>query len=208
MADPTNDEALLEPLKKELRPEEGFVATAYYDSRHILTIAYGFNLTRPDADALLTQMGLSPAAVRSGKWPLTRDQGERLLDITARGAIAGAISVIGADAWSRLPDVAKVVLADMEFNMGSGGLGGFHLMLAALRREPPDYAEAERQMNSSQWDRQVPARADELEAIILSLIPTVTDADRARIASLFIPTREATGAHAGDDDAPSSDVNA
>lgn len=199
MADPTTD--LVEALKAELRPEEGFVPTAYHDSRGILTIAYGFNLTRSDADSLLNQLGLSPTAVRSGKWPVTREQGERLLDFTARSALSLARGVVGPEAWDQLPTAAKVVMADMAFNMGGGGLSAFHHMIAAIRLTPPDFAEVERQMNDSQWDRQVPARANELEAIIRALIPTITDEDRAHVASLFVPMHEDAGAHAGEDGA-------
>lgn len=193
---------LLDALKARLRPEEGgFYARPYRDSRGILTIAYGFNLEREDADRLLKQMGLSPTAVRGGGWPLTREQGEFLLDYCARCAITDASDVVGRATWLGLPETAQLVLADMTYNMGAGRLETFRKMLAAVRKDPPDWLEMERQMEDSAWDKQVGRRADELEHLILSLVPAITDADRARAVALFVSERPGASPHAGEESA-------
>jgi hypothetical protein len=58
-------------------------------------------------------------------------------------------------------------------------------------------------MNDSEWDRETPARADGVEALIHALIhPSVTAEDRARAVALFVSARPAASAHAGDDDPP------
>lgn len=198
--------SLVDRLKARLRPEEGgFYARPYRDSKGILTIAYGFNLERFDADTRLKSLGLSPTAVRSGSWPLNVQQGEELLDYDAMGAIADAAGVVGEDVWVTLPEDAQLVLADMTYNMGAGGLGQFKKMLAAVRKVPPDWVEMERQMADSQWDKQVGKRADELEKLIHALTPHITDEERARVvamtqASMMAEGRLPAGAHAGDQD--------
>jgi len=191
---------LIDDLKARLRPEEAFVPRAYRDSRGILTVAYGFNLERPDADAQLKKLGLSPTAVRSGSWPLTIQQGEELLDYDARCAITDASDVVGHETWLRLPLTAQLVLADMCYNMGAATLETFRKMLAAIRQDPPNWLEMERQMQDSDWDKQVGRRADALEHLILTLVPSMSEADRARAIALLIPSKLPAGAHAGDQD--------
>ncbi len=202
---------LLEPLKTELRPEEGFRSFAYKDSRGHWTIAYGFLLEGNANQVLRAVLGLTETdanLVVNGAMGLSREQGERLIDHTASAALRDAEQLVGEEAWKRLNDEAKVVVADMVFNLGSGGVGAFRRFLAAIRTVPPDYAAAEREMNDSDWDRQVPARADHLEAIIHALIPHITEVDRSRIAGLFIPMRPPAGAHAGESDAPDTEPSA
>lgn len=203
---------LLDRLKARLRPEEGgFYPKPYRDSRGILTIAYGFNLERHDADTRLKALGLLPTAVRAGTRPLTPAQGEELLDYDARCAITDACDVVGLSVWKTLPEDCQLVLADMTYNMGAGGLDAFRKMLAAVRKVPPDFAEMERQMADSDWDKQVGRRADELERLIHALTPDITDEDRARVlavvsASLLSEGRLPAGAHAGDQDEPPDDI--
>lgn len=198
--------SLVDRLKDRLRPEEGgFYARPYRDSRGILTIAYGFNLERFDADTRLKALGLSPTAVKAGAWPLTPQQGEDLLDYDAMGAITDACDVVGVEVWVTLPEDAQLVLADMTYNMGAGGLGAFKKMLAAVRKVPPDWVEMERQMADSQWDKQVGRRADELEKLIHALTPRITEEDRARVlarvqSSMLAEGRLPAGAHASDQD--------
>lgn len=194
---------LLVDLKARLRGEEGKRYRAYPDSLGHLTIGDGFNLERPDADRLLQALGLSPTAVRSGAWPLTDGQIEYLLDYTAQCALTDAGDVVGRTTWKELPYLAQLALADMCFQLGAGGLDEFQLMLKAVRKNPPDWLEVKRQMNDSAWDKQTPARADGIELLIESLVhPEISDADRARAKSLFVPATLPAGAHAGDDEPP------
>lgn len=157
---------LLGDLKARLRGEEGFVPKAYKDSLGHLTIGYGTLLERPDIDKRLVKLHLSPTAVLSGSWPLSKEQAEALLDYDAGCAITDAGDVVGRDAWERLPDTARLVCADMTYQMGMGGFAGFHKMLAALRAEPPDYAEAAHQMRNSKWAMQTPMRCRPLAALL------------------------------------------
>lgn len=53
---------------------------------------------------------------------------------------------LGQFTWyGSLCDPAKSVLIDMGFNLGVHGLLGFPHMIAALAKEPPDYADASSQ---------------------------------------------------------------
>lgn len=188
---------LVEQLKSRLRPEEGgFYAKPYLDSKGIPTFAYGFNLNRPDTSVRLASVGLTRAGLMGGLQLATIDQGEKLLDYDAVAALTDAADVVGATAWVRLPDPAKVTVADMTFNMGMAGLAAFHKMLTALRLDPPDFTTAEREMEDSKWDRDVGVRADELERLMLSLVPHLTDEDRAAAVALFVPLPLEASAHA------------
>lgn len=162
--------SLLADLIARLKPEEGFVAKAYLDSVGVLTIGYGTNLKRHDIDARLIAMGLSPTMVRSRTWAITQRQAEQLLDYDAQAAITDAGDVVGRAGWERLPDVAKLVCADMVYNLGAHGFGAFHRMLAALRSDPPNYLEAAYEMSDSAWRHQVGQRARSLEELMRSCV--------------------------------------
>ena len=62
--------------------------------------------------------------------------------------------------WRELCEIRAVVLVDMAFNMGIGGLLTFKSMLAAVRLG--DYREASIQMLHSRWAKQVGHRARRL----------------------------------------------
>jgi GH24 family phage-related lysozyme (muramidase) len=160
--------SLRERLKARLRTEEGFVAKAYKDSLGHLTIGYGFNLERHDTDRRLQALGLSPTQVRSGTWPITTAQAEDLLDYDALCAITDAGDVVGKEAWPRLPETARLVCADMVYQLGDGGFAGFHKMLEALRTNPPDFIGAAHEMVNSKWAMQTPLRCRQLADLMRS----------------------------------------
>lgn len=153
-------------LVERLKAEEGCVLKAYKDSLGVLTIAYGFNLERPDADRILLAMGLSPTMVRSGTWPISVEQADELLNHDAARAITDAGDVVGQPTWNALPETAKLVCADMTYQLGYGGFGAFHKMIAALRASPPDFGEAAHQMRNSRWAMQTPERCKALAVLM------------------------------------------
>lgn len=158
-------------LISRLKVEEGFRAKSYRDSLGHLTIGYGTLLEGAFIDKRLSALGLSPTMVRAGSWPITETQGLDLLYYDAGCAMTDAGDVVGRDAWMRLPDTAKLVCADMTYQLGSGGFAGFHHMLAALRLTPPDYAEAAHQMLNSEWHMQTKERCEALSSLMKSLVP-------------------------------------
>lgn len=67
--------------------------------------------------------------------------------------------------WRSLSDNRQMVLADMCFNMGIGGLLGFPKFLAAMHAE--NWSEAILQLKNSLWASQVKQRATDIENLIL-----------------------------------------
>ena len=129
-------------LVTRLQTEEGFRARPYRDTRGVLTIGYGTNLseglTRPESLFLLRSRLERNGECLADKWKPWRLAGPRTRD----------------------------VLADMAYQLGCVGVLEFKKMLAALARR--DFTTAAREMMDSRYARQVPARAGHLEAILLA----------------------------------------
>lgn len=148
----------IETLKTLLRSEEGYREYPYRDTMGHLTVGIGFNLDRPDAAQRLVAIGLSYAAVRSGTWPISEVQALLLLDYDARVSVTDASDIVGPTIYGDLPEEIQLVLADMRYNMGYGGLAGFKKMITAVRHE--SFVVMAKEMADSRWAQvQVPARA-------------------------------------------------
>lgn len=129
----------------DLRSEEGLRLVPYQDSLGFWTLGYGTKL------------------------PLTRVEAEHLLEgraVAAVGALTAALPWV-----SSLDPVRQRVLFEMAYQMGVGGVLGFHKMLDAVRCGAFDIAANE--MLDSAWARsQTPARAGRL-AKMMRTGPTV-----------------------------------
>ena len=55
-----------------------------------MTVGLGFDVSRSESQDLLLQVGLDPAAVRSGRMPVSDDQMDELFDLTLRAAVGFA----------------------------------------------------------------------------------------------------------------------
>jgi lysozyme len=128
-------------LEEQLIRDEALKLKPYKDSVGKLTIGVGRNLD---------DVGIS------------REEALLLLanDIeNAQGRLQQALP------WTvHLDEVRRAALVNMTFNMGIGGLTGFHKFLAAL--EDLDYKRAAEEMLSSKWAHQVGVRATRLAAQI------------------------------------------
>jgi len=62
--------------------------------------------------------------------------------------------------FDKLPEDAKLIIANMMFNLGYPRLSAFKKMKAAV--DAGDFEEAANQMEDSKWYRQVPNRAERL----------------------------------------------
>lgn len=171
--------SLITDLLERLKREEGLRLRAYRDTLGHLTIGYGTLLERADIDARLRAMGLSPTMLRACAWPITEAQATELLDYDAQAAITDAGDVVGREGWQRLDERAKLVLADLMYNIGMGGVQGFHKMLAAIRSEPPNYLGAAYELRNSTWHHQVGQRARDLEELMRSCAPAPPEPDAA-----------------------------
>jgi GH24 family phage-related lysozyme (muramidase) len=127
----------------------------YIDTEGHPTVGVGFNLDRPDARAKISALGLDYDAVRNGDVSLSNAQIDRLFKVTLDEATAGAKKLVPN--FNSLKKSAQIVLIDMVFNMGVGGVAGFTAMLGALSRK--DYQGAVDGMKNSKWAGQVGIRA-------------------------------------------------
>ena len=120
----------------------------YIDSRGFPTIGYGHLITRGDPDF---SGGIDePAAIS-------------LLSKDAQKAVNGALKIY-AQYNMKTPYMAQLVLTEMVFQLGEGGVKGFRNFLKALAAG--DYRRAAAEMKDSDWYRQTRRRVEELSARI------------------------------------------
>lgn len=126
-------------LVERLKEEEGFRATPYRDPRGFLTVGYGTNL----------EAGI------------TRRQAEDLL----RDALVDLEDELITYPWfMSLPDARQMVILDMAYNMGVGGVLTFQHMIEAL--QAGNWNAAAQHMLNSEWAVQVGERAQRLARIM------------------------------------------
>lgn len=127
---------------------EGLKLSASPDAKGKCSIGYGHDLSEF-------------AAAHTG--PITMTQAETLLQEDLEQAEYAVDKQFAA--WiDCLSDVRQEVLVEMVFQLGMGGLMGFHKMLMSL--SAGDYAGAAAQMIMSEWHAETPARCEELADII------------------------------------------
>lgn len=129
-------------LETRLQTEEGFRATPYRDTRGVLTVGFGTNLS-------------------SG---ITRAEGTLLL--RSRLDRNGKCLAEAWKPWNLAGPRTREVLLDMAYELGCNGVLAFRKMLAALARR--DFTAAAREMTDSRYARQVPRRAAALESILIA----------------------------------------
>jgi lysozyme len=129
-------------LFKQLGFEEGYRPKMYRDSRGNWTVGYGHNMSiaqRPESAKALYDIDIAGCeASLDLNWPW----------------------------WRAMDPIRQLVMMDMMFNMGSGGLGTFKEFLAAMRIG--DWPTAAKDMMESKWEAQVGERAVFLQEIILT----------------------------------------
>jgi lysozyme len=129
-----------EALKVQLRAHEGLRLRAYADTRGVLTIGYGHNLTANGISVSVADLMLNDD-----------------LDVV----LAGLADV----PWfAGLSDVRQMAVADLAFNLGVAGLQSFVRFIAAIKRG--DYSEAARELEHSLWYRQVGVRGQRIAKMI------------------------------------------
>lgn len=135
-------------LKAQLTPEEGVRHLMYWDPiGKCWTLGIGHNMTVPISDAAVDQI------FNDDVDPLETDLAKLFPN------------------WATLGDVRQRVFADMAFEMGVKALTGFPEMLHYVALE--DWPNAYKAGLASQWDTQVPGRAQKLMTMLLTgLDPT------------------------------------
>lgn len=145
-----------------IKDHEGFRNFVYKDTVGKPTIGVGFNLTRPDARKLITQVGADFNKIVTGKEALSDQQVKDLYDICIKIAIK--------DAQNFMPELVnqpkniKLAMVDMAFNLGYNRLSKFKntksLILAGK------YNDAASEVLNSKWAGQVKRRAMNIAKLI------------------------------------------
>lgn len=125
-------------LIARIKEDEGFRAKPYRDSRGFLTVGYGLNL-----DVGITE--------EEASWLLQHRLEKTRAELKHRWHPA-----------AELPAPVVDAIVEAAYQLGVDGLLGFHRMLAALGKHPPDYETAIIEARDSPWQRQTPHRVDHL----------------------------------------------
>lgn len=137
-------------LINELKREEGFRASIYQCSEGVDTIGYGFNVSYLTKDELALNGGFIE--------PMSEEIATKILEAKVSKLIKSVDEVYS---WiDNLPEVVKIGIYDMIYQLGIKGFGSFvntQKYLKAL-----DYPKAIENIKNSKWAKQTPRRANNL----------------------------------------------
>ena len=140
-------ETFTDRLREELKIDEGCKYEVYLDHLGLPTFGIGHLITERDPE-------------------YQKEVGTMMDEIRVNEVFEQDIHVtIGEcrklfDAWDKLPEEVRLILANMMFNMGRPRLSKFKKMIQAIKDS--DWLEAANQMKDSRWYKQVTNRADRL----------------------------------------------
>ena len=137
-------------LINELKREEGFRDRVYQCSEGVDTIGYGFNVKYLSKDELDLNGGFIE--------PMSEEVATKILESKVSKLIKSVDEVYS---WiDNLPEVVKIGIYDMIYQLGIKGFGSFvntQKYLKAL-----DYPKAIENIKNSKWAKQTPRRANNL----------------------------------------------
>jgi len=140
----------METLRDRIRRHEGLRLEPYVDTTGNWTIGVGHKI--PEVEASNYPDGC------------TLEDAMNWLEADIQKATA---QVTNALPWIvNLSEIRKEVLIEMAFQLGLHGLLGFHTMLSAC--SAGDFELAAKNMISSLWHKQTPARCEELANLMLN----------------------------------------
>ena len=123
-------------IEQLLIKHENIELLPYYDTTHHITIGVGRNLSTVG---------------------ITKDESMYLLSNDINRTVKALQSRLSW--YDSAPDIVKIVLQDMAFNLGIAGLLDFHTTLSMIQQGK--YKDASVEMLLSRWARQVGLRAKE-----------------------------------------------
>lgn len=147
-----------------IKEHEGYRPHVYKDSLGIPTIGIGFNLMRPDAKKIATQVGVDYNEILSGKQSLSDDQVKEIFKITLTIAYNDAKKWLPG--FDGLPKNIKLAVLDLSFNMGYTRLSKFVKTKAFI--EAGDYNNAAVELQNSKWATQVGKRVKSIINLLTS----------------------------------------
>lgn len=146
-------------LKLDLIRDEGIRDRAYYDTKGIMTIGVGFNLSRPEALPLFSMLGYDLSEIRQYGQKVDRADIFFLLDLDISSAEKDIRKVIKN--FDQLSEKKQRALMNMLFNLGVTRFSRFKKMIKAIHEY--DYTTASKEMLNSKWAKEdVPNRAERI----------------------------------------------
>lgn len=158
-----NDSAYLDRVTKGLIKHEGFSSKPYLDSNNEYTIGYGTQLPT------LRQYGLTGYLTQDakGNYSMSKNNAYEAMRLTADAMIKefkGLIGVDKAKAFDKLPEDARVFLADLIYNAGASKVAKSSVANQLLAG---DYAKAAETYRKQKW--QLGERKDDQQALLDNL---------------------------------------
>ena len=148
-----------------IKQHEGYRPHVYKDSLGIPTVGIGLNLTRPDAPAILKQVGADYNEIIAGKADLTDEQIKEIFKRTLSIAYQDAKKWIPN--FDGVPKNIKLGILDMSFNMGYTRLSKFQKTRQYIVSKQYDKAAAE--IQQSKWATQVGNRVKSIVNLFSSV---------------------------------------
>lgn len=140
----------LNELISELKVEEGFRASIYQCSEGVDTIGYGFNVAYLTKDEIALNDGVIE--------PMSEEVATQILNRKVKKLIKSVDEVYS---WiDNLPEVVKIGIYDMIYQLGIKGFGSFVNTQKYLKLL--DYNKAIENIKNSKWAKQTPRRANNL----------------------------------------------
>lgn len=137
-------------LINELKREEGFRASIYQCSEGVDTIGYGFNVAYLTKDEIALNGGFIE--------PMSEEVATQILNLKVSKLIKAVDEVYS---WiDTLPEVVKIGIYDMIYQLGIKGFGSFVNTQKYLKLL--DYSKAIENIKNSKWAKQTPRRANNL----------------------------------------------
>lgn len=140
----------LNELINELKREEGFRDRVYQCSEGVDTIGYGFNVKYLSKDELDLNGGFIE--------PMSEEVATKILESKVSKLIKSVDEVYS---WiDNLPEVVKIGIYDMIYQLGIKGFGSFVNTQKYLKIL--DYTKVIENIKNSKWAKQTPRRANNL----------------------------------------------
>ena len=140
----------LNELISELKREEGFRDRVYQCSEGVDTIGYGFNV----AYLSKAELELNDGVIE----PMSEEVATQILNRKVKKLIKSVDEVYS---WiDSLPEVVKIGIYDMIYQLGIKGFGSFVNTQKYLKLL--DYSKAIENIKNSKWAKQTPRRANNL----------------------------------------------
>ena len=148
---------------EEISADEGKILHKYLCSESHPTIGIGHKVQNTDAEAPLSEHEVHEEV--SEEECISEGRCYELFQQDVQIAIDGCRRVYPT--WEELPQEAQHILVNMCFQLGSGGLGKFKNMNAAVEEQA--WLDMSNEMMDSRWAQQTPERAKRLRDRVLEV---------------------------------------